>query len=69
MSAQPVKSQLGNEPVRELLPGAVTCVDAATRHFAERGYHGTSGRDIASDAQMTGAGLYHHFPAKQDLLQ
>jgi len=56
-------------PARELLPGAAKLVESATRHFAERGYHGTSVRDIASDAQMTVAGLYHHFSSKQGLLR
>lgn len=53
----------------ELLPGALKLVEAATRRFAERGYHGTSVREIAADAEMTVAGLYHHFESKQDLLQ
>jgi AcrR family transcriptional regulator len=57
----------GAEPA-ELLPGARKLLAAATTRFAERGYHGTAVRDIASDADMTVAGLYHHFPSKHDLL-
>ncbi|HEU5265878.1 MAG TPA: TetR/AcrR family transcriptional regulator [Jatrophihabitans sp.] len=53
----------------EMLPGARKLLAAATRHFAERGYHGTSVRDIAKDADMTVAGLYHHFRSKQELLK
>lgn len=69
MSQEAVPDRVAPEPVRELLPGAVKVVEAATRQFADRGYHGTSVRDIASDAQMTVAGLYHHFPSKQELLR
>ncbi len=53
----------------QLLPGARKLLAAATSEFAERGYHGTSVRDIARDADMTVAGLYHHFPSKQELLK
>lgn len=42
---------------------------SAVRNFTERGYHGTSMRDIASGADVTVASIYHHFPSKQEVLQ
>ncbi|MGW4340373.1 TetR family transcriptional regulator [Rhodococcus koreensis] len=41
---------------------------AALRAFYRRGYHGTSIRDIAAEADMTAASLYHHFTNKQEIL-
>src|SRR4051794_6434574 len=46
---------------RRLLMGAV---DA----FAERGYHATTTRDIASRAGMSPAALYVHYRSKEELL-
>jgi AcrR family transcriptional regulator len=43
-------------------------LDAARDLFAERGYAGTSIRDIAERLEMTKAALYYHFPGKQDVL-
>jgi AcrR family transcriptional regulator len=42
--------------------------DAALRLFAARGYAATGIREIASDAGVTTAALYHHMGNKQDLL-
>ncbi|MGC4962742.1 TetR/AcrR family transcriptional regulator [Gordonia sp. DT218] len=42
---------------------------AALAAFAEQGYHGTSVREIASRANLSVPGLYHHYPSKQSLLQ
>ncbi len=44
-------------------------VAAALKSFAARGYFGASMRDIASEANIGLAGIYHHFGSKQDLLQ
>lgn len=44
-------------------------LDAAVRNFESRGYHGTSMRDIAADAGITVASIYHHFASKQQILQ
>ncbi|MPZ83228.1 MAG: TetR family transcriptional regulator [Actinophytocola sp.] len=41
---------------------------AAVESFAERGYHATTTRDIASGAGMSPAALYVHFPAKSAVL-
>ncbi len=39
----------------------------AGRLFAERGYAGTSVRDIAEQLGISNPSLYHHFPSKADL--
>ena len=41
---------------------------AAVRSFAERGYHATTTRDIATAAEMSPAALYVHFSAKSAVL-
>jgi AcrR family transcriptional regulator len=41
---------------------------AGVQAFAERGYHGTTTRDIAGAAGMSPAGLYVYFPSKLALL-
>lgn len=43
-------------------------IDAATEAFAERGYHATTTRDIASRAGMSPAALYVHHASKESLL-
>ncbi len=58
-SRTPGKQRQGKGPV----------LAAAVRNFTERGYHGTSMRDIARDADVTVASIYHHFPSKQEVLQ
>jgi AcrR family transcriptional regulator len=54
-------------------PGAAgtaqVIVDAATRLFHDRGYHGTSIRDIAREADIGIATLFHHHDSKMDLLR
>lgn len=42
--------------------------EAAIRLFADRGFHGTGIRDIATAANTTLSSLYHHFGSKDDLL-
>lgn len=42
--------------------------DAAISLFAERGFHGTGIRDIATQAGTTLSSLYHHCGSKDDLL-
>lgn len=43
-------------------------LDAAAKHFADRGYAGTSMRDIAASAGMLAGSVYYHFKGKEDLL-
>jgi len=44
-------------------------LEATRQLFLERGYAGTSIRDIAEHLEMTKAALYYHFTAKEDLLR
>jgi AcrR family transcriptional regulator len=44
-------------------------LDAALRCFADKGYHGSTIREIAERAGVSVAGLYHHFPSKRHLLE
>lgn len=43
-------------------------VAAAGRLFAERGYHGTSMRDLAGELGLHGSSLYSHVDSKEALL-
>ncbi|MPZ52057.1 MAG: TetR family transcriptional regulator [Acidimicrobiia bacterium] len=43
-------------------------VKAAARLFAERGYHGTSMRDLGRELGLLGSSLYSHVSSKEDLL-
>ncbi|KAM9862995.1 TetR family transcriptional regulator [Leucobacter sp. BZR 635] len=49
--------------------GKAAVLAAALRCFAARGYFGASMRDIAGEAQIAPAGIYHHFSGKQEILQ
>ena len=42
--------------------------DSAVRLIAQRGYHGTSLRDIAAAANLRISSVYYHYPSKQDIL-
>jgi AcrR family transcriptional regulator len=48
--------------------GKEVVLKAAIANFTELGYHGTSMRDIARDAGVTVASIYHHYPSKQEIL-
>lgn len=50
------------------LPTSDRIYDAAVSLMFERGYHGTSMRDVASSVGIQMSSLYHHFPSKQALL-
>lgn len=43
-------------------------LEAAVTAFAERGFHGTTTRDIAAAAGMSPAAVYVHFRSKEELL-
>jgi AcrR family transcriptional regulator len=47
----------------------VALMRTAVGLMGERGYDGTSTRDIASAADVSVAALYYHFPSKLDLLR
>lgn len=42
-------------------------IQAAHRLFIERGYHGTSMRQIAEQAGLALGGIYNHFNSKEDI--
>jgi AcrR family transcriptional regulator len=42
-------------------------VEAATKVFAEKGFHGTTTRELAKAAGVSEALLYKHFPSKESL--
>jgi AcrR family transcriptional regulator len=50
-------------------PGRVALMRIAVALMGERGYDGTSTRDIATAAGVSVAALYYHFPSKLDLLR
>lgn len=54
---------------KQVRSGREPIVASAVRHFTERGFHGTSMRDIAAGAGVTVASIYHHFDSKQAVLQ
>jgi AcrR family transcriptional regulator len=45
-----------------------TVCEAALRVFSERGYRGTSMQDLAHEAGMGKASLYHYFNSKEEVL-
>jgi AcrR family transcriptional regulator len=57
------------EPWTARLPeSSKRMIEAAIDAFAERGYHATTTRDIATRVGLSPAALYVHFPSKQALL-
>ena len=48
---------------------AIRILDAAEEHFANRGYDGTSLREIATAANIREPGIYNHFAGKQALYE
>lgn len=44
-------------------------LDVSLRLFAERGYAGTSIRDIAEELEVTKAAVHYHFPSKEGIVQ
>jgi AcrR family transcriptional regulator len=49
-------------------PSSQRLLLAALESFADRGFHGTTTRDIARRARMSPAALYAHYPSKGALL-
>src|SRR5215470_12198159 len=44
-------------------------IQASYQLFTERGYHGTSMRDIAAQAGITAGSIYNHFADKEQIIQ
>ncbi|MFJ9089105.1 MULTISPECIES: TetR/AcrR family transcriptional regulator [unclassified Streptomyces] len=69
------QDERGADEAMDEMPWADVTPDAARRllvaavqAFAERGYHATTTRDIASRAGMSPAALYIHYKTKEELL-
>ena len=43
-------------------------LEAATTLFYEKGYHGTTMREVAAAVGLKAGSLYNHYPGKEDLL-
>jgi AcrR family transcriptional regulator len=56
---QAVSSEVGTEK---------RILEAATELFYEKGYHGTTMREVASAVGIKAGSLYNHYPGKEDLL-
>jgi AcrR family transcriptional regulator len=51
-------------------PGATTrqiILETALDLFMQQGYHGTSMRQLAAEAEITPATIYHHFEGKEEI--
>ena len=60
-----------SSPVRAVETGTDAphrLLQAAAEAFADRGFHATTTRDIASRAGLSPAGVYVHFASKEELL-
>ena len=75
MTAQPSEPADTPSPPPPALPGASELpessrrmIEAAIAAFADRGYHATTTRDIATRSNLSPAALYVHFPSKAALL-
>jgi AcrR family transcriptional regulator len=60
----------GTAPLPEAVPSGSRrlILETALRLFAERGYSGTSIRDIATACGLQGPTLYSHYPSKEHVL-
>lgn len=60
----------GTAPLPEIVPSGSRrlVLETALRLFAERGYAGTSIRDIAAACGLQGPTLYSHYPSKEHVL-
>lgn len=61
-------AQAGGEPVTTTRRSRGDVITAAGRLFGERGYHGTSMRDLGEELGLLGSSLYSHVTSKEDLL-
>jgi len=61
LNAQAVPATDRGETTRRLI------LETAAKHFAEKGYAGTSVNDVIKEAGVTKGGFYFHFPSKEAL--
>ena len=59
---------VGSRRAKDLTPANLRLFKAAADAFSDKGFHGTTTRDIASRAGLSPAGVYVHFASKEDLL-
>lgn len=59
--------RLGRPPASVGDQTKLRILDAARVCFGDRGYDGTTTRQIAITAQLTTAAIYHYYPSKADL--
>lgn len=71
MSSPPSGVPGETEPVspRAARPGRDGLIQAATRLFAQRGIHGTSLQQVAEEAGVSKAAIYHHFRTKEQVAE
>ena len=63
-----MRAATAREPVRATTAREDEILAAAARIFREKGYHGTSVRDIAESVGLLKGSLYHYIRSKDDLL-
>jgi AcrR family transcriptional regulator len=67
VDVHPVRPRRGRPPKGEAGPTRELLLDAALKLFAERGFVGTTVRQIARAVGVTDAAIYAHFQSKQAL--
>lgn len=65
----PASASNGRPPAPQRGNGREAITRAAREILADRGYHGTSIRDIAKRAGLSLSALYYWYPSKQELLK
>lgn len=66
---EPAELERGLLPPRATSDGTLRRIyEAALVRFAERGYHGTSVREIADACGIKASSIYAHFPSKEKIL-
>jgi AcrR family transcriptional regulator len=67
--ASPVRATAPAERRAEPATGRNILLQVAIECFVEKGFHGTSMRDIAQRANASIAAIYYYFPSKSDILR